>query len=439
MMNKFWYLTKFGLSKKIKSKSFVISNIVLLVLIVCIINIDGIISFFGGDFDEKVKIYLVDNTHISASSFTNNFNQVNSSVYTSEEVNNNELVLENNIKEDDIKGTRDIIVELNNDELNLLSARIISDNYIDTITYQIINQSISSTKYELALKNSNIDVEELNKISSPPVIERVILDEEKNSEKENTNIIMSVLFPTLILPFFMLIILLVQSIGTEINEEKSTRSMEIIISNVSAKTHLFAKILSGNIFIIFQTILIFLYGILGFLLRSFTPNVTGGMSDTIKNVLSSLQSSGIMDKLIVIIPITLVLMLLSFLAYSLLAGILASMTVNIEDYQHVQLPIILICLISYYLSFMASMFDGSTFIKALSYFPLISCLLSPALLMIGQVTIIDVFISIGIMILFIYVIMKYGLRIYKIGILNYSTDNIWKKIFKAVKNDYRYV
>lgn len=435
MMNKFWYLTRFGLSKKIKSKSFIISNIVLLVLIVCIINVDGIISFFGGDFDEKVKIYLVDNTHISASSFTNNFNQVNSSVYTSEEVNNNELVLENNIKEDDIKGTRDIIVELNNDELNLLSARIISDNYIDTITYQIINQSISSTKYELALKNSNIDVEELNKISSPPVIERVILDEEKNSEKENTNIIMSVVFPTLILPFFMLIILLVQSIGTEINEEKSTRSMEIIISNVSAKTHLFAKILSGNIFIIFQTILIFLYGILGFLLRSFTPNVTGGMSDTIKNVLSSLQSSGIMDKLIVIIPITLVLMLLSFLAYSLLAGILASMTVNIEDYQHVQLPIILICLISYYLSFMASMFDGSTFIKVLSYFPLISCLLSPALLMIGQVTIIDVFISIGIMILFIYVIMKYGLRIYKIGILNYSTDNIWKKIFKAVKND----
>ena len=436
MMNKFWYLTRFGLSKKIKSKSFIISNIVLLVLIVCIINVDGIISFFGGDFDEKVKIYLVDNTHVSASSFTNNFNQVNSSVYTDEEANNNsELVLENNIKEDDIKGTRDIIVELNNDELNLLSARIISDNYIDTITYQIINQSISSTKYELALKNSNIDVEELNKISSPPVIERVILDEEKNSEKENTNIIMSVVFPTLILPFFMLIILLVQSIGTEINEEKSTRSMEIIISNVSAKTHLFAKILSGNIFIIFQTILIFLYGILGFLLRSFTPNVTGGMSDTIKNVLSSLQSSGIMDKLIVIIPITLVLMLLSFLAYSLLAGILASMTVNIEDYQHVQLPIILICLISYYLSFMASMFDGSTFIKALSYFPLISCLLSPALLMIGQVTIIDVFISIGIMILFIYVIMKYGLRIYKIGILNYSTDNIWKKIFKAVKND----
>ena len=435
MMNKFWYLTRFGLSKKIKSKSFIISNIVLLVLIVCIINVDGIISFFGGDFDEKVKIYLVDNTHISASSFTNNFNQVNSSVYTSEEVNNNELVLENNIKEDDIKGTRDIIVELNNDELNLLSARIISDNYIDTITYQIINQSISSTKYELALKNSNIDVEELNKISSPPVIERVILDEEKNSEKENTNIIMSVVFPTLILPFFMLIILLVQSIGTEINEEKSTRSMEIIISNVSAKTHLFAKILSGNIFIIFQTILIFLYGILGFLLRSFTPNVTGGMSDTIKDVLSSLQSSGIMGKLVVIIPITLVLMLLSFLAYSLLAGILASMTVNIEDYQHVQLPIILICLISYYLSFMASMFDGSTFIKVLSYFPLISCLLSPALLMIGQVTIIDVFISIGIMILFIYVIIKYGLRIYKIGILNYSTDNMWKKIFKAVKND----
>lgn len=434
-MNKFWYLTRFGLDKKIKSKSFIISNIALLILIVCIINIDGIISFFGGDFDEKVKIYLVDNTHDLASTFTNNFNQVNNSVYTDNDINNNELILEDNIKEDDIKGTRDVIVELSNDELNLLSARIISDNYIDTITYQVLNQSINNTKYELALRNSDIDVEELNKISSPVVVERVILDEDKNSEEENMNIIMSVVFPTLILPFFMLIILLVQSIGTEINEEKSTRSMEIIISNVSAKTHLFAKIVSGNLFIIFQTILIFLYGALGFLLRSFTPSVTGEMTNTIKEVLSSLQSSGIIDKLTFIIPITLILMLLSFLAYSLLAGILASMTVNVEDYQHVQLPIVLICLISYYLSFMASMFDGSILIKVLSYFPLISCLLSPALLMIGQITMIDVFISIGIMILFIYCIIKYGLRIYKIGILNYSTDNMWKKIFKAVKNN----
>lgn len=79
------------------------------------------------------------------------------------------------------------------------------------------------------------------------------------------------------------------------------------------------------------------------------------------------------------------------------------------------------------------MFEGSIFIKFLSYVPLISCLLSPALLIIGQIGIIDSFISIIVMCVFVYFLAKYGLRIYKIGILNYSTDKMWKKMFKAAK------
>ena len=44
-----------------------------------------------------------------------------------------------------------------------------------------------------------------------------------------------------ILPFCMLIVLLVQLIGGEINEEKTTRSMEVIISNVPPKVHFFSQ------------------------------------------------------------------------------------------------------------------------------------------------------------------------------------------------------
>ena len=90
-------------------------------------------------------------------------------------------------------------------------------------------------------------------------------------------------------------------------------------------------------------------------------------------------------------------------------------------------------MLGYYLAVMAGMFNGSLFIRILSYIPLISCLLSPALLMIGQIGIIDVFISVAMLILFIMVLVKYGLKIYKIGILNYSTDKMWSKIFKAAK------
>ena len=126
-------------------------------------------------------------------------------------------------------------------------------------------------------------------------------------------------------------------------------------------------------------------------------------------------------------------MLITFVAYSLLAGILASMTTNAEDFGQLQTPIILISLAGYYLAIMAGMFKGALFIRILSYVPLISAILSPSLLVLGQIQVIDVIISIIITLVFNYLLIKYGLKIYKVGILNYSSKDLWKKMFKAMK------
>ena len=111
-------------------------------------------------------------------------------------------------------------------------------------------------------------------------------------------------------------------------------------------------------------------------------------------------------------------MLLTFVAYSLLAGILASMSTNAEDYQQVQVPIVIVLLLGYYLSIMAGMFKGALFIKVLSFVPFISAILSPSLLVMGQIGVIEVLISVVLMIVTIYLLIKYGLRVYKVGILS---------------------
>lgn len=436
MRNKFWYLTKYGLKKKLKSKSFIISNIIIFLLLIVTFNIDSIISFFGGSFDDKNKIYVIDNSNLFFESFKTNYENIKISL-SDEDDDKIEIIKSDKNRselEEEIKDTTDIIIELKQVEDNYLEANVITENYIDTLEYQSIIQSINNTKYEVALKNSNIDLEELASISTPPNIERVILDETKNSEEENMNTVMNVVFPTIILPFFMLILLLVQLIGGEINEEKTTRSMEIIISNVPVKVHFYSKIIANNLFIILQTVLLFLYGVVGFLIRNmFSSGISSEITGGIKDVLSSLTKSGVMDKLYYILPCTIILMILSFLAYSLISGILASITTNPEDFQQIQTPIIMICMVSYMLATMSGVFNGSVFIKVLSYIPLISFLLAPSLLLIGQIGIIDIGISIVLLILFNWVLTKYGLRIYKVGILNYSTDNIWKKLLKATK------
>lgn len=438
MKSKLEYLTKVSLKRKICTKWFAVANALLALVIVAILNIDSIITLFGGDFNEKTKVYIIDNTTYSYDIFKTQLDSIDIS-YTGEDDSSYEYILydktqadlEEELKEDD----NNLLIEFNNSETNVIDAKLVSNSFIDAIDYQLISTAINNTKTAIALSTTQIPEEELNKIYSTVEIERIVLDENKKSEDENMSMIMTTVFPIIILPFFMLTMFLVQMIGAEINDEKTTRGMEIIISNVSPKTHFFSKLISGNVFVIMQGILLIIYAAFGFLIRYFLGggSLTEGIGTEIGAIVDSILSTGLADKLMYIIPLTLILMIITFIAYSLLAGILASMTTNAEDFGQLQTPIMIVSLVGYYLAMMAGMFKGALFIRILSYVPLISAILSPSLLVLGQIGVIDVIISIIICIVFIWLLIKYGLKIYKIGILNYSSKDLWKKMFKAMK------
>ena len=321
------------------------------------------------------------------------------------------------------------------DAEQIIKTTLITKDYLQTTDLQVLTQAINSTKMAVAIANSNIPVSELEKIYSQAKIEREILTKDKTAQAEGTEMIMSTVFPVVILPFFMLTIFLVQMIGAEVNDEKTTRGMEIIISNVSPKQHFFSKMVAGNAFILIQGALLIIYAIVGFVVRLILGdgNPLGGMGSSFTSVIDALRVSGVLDKLIYIIPLTLILMIVTFIAYSLLAGILASMTTNIEDFQQLQTPIMIISLVGYYLAILANVFGGSIFIKILGFVPFISAILSPSLLVIGQFGILEVIISIILVIITNYLLIRYGLRIYKVGILNYSSEGLWKKMLKALK------
>ena len=440
MRSKLNYLIGVSLKRKIKTKWFLIANIVLAIILIALINIDSIITFFGGDFNEKQKVYVIDNTFETFEILKENLNSSSINMYGST---NNEYDLINYdrsleeakslLETDEDKNS--IIIVINNSLENVISVEMITKEYMDIYDTQLLTVALNNTKVSLALSKTEIPIEEITKIYSNVEIERIYLDENKNDVDENMEMIMSTVFPVIILPFFMLTLFLVQMIGAEVNDEKMTRGMEIIISNVSPKTHFFAKVIAGNLFVIFQGVLLFIYGGIGLLARNIIggSSITGGIGSEIGTILNQVLESNVGNSLIYIIPLTLLLMLLTFVAYSLLAGILASMTTNTEDFQQLQTPIIIISLIGYYLAMMAGLFKGATFIKVLSFVPLISSILSPSLLVLGQIGVVEVIISILLMLGFIYILIKYGLKIYKVGILNYSSKDLWKKMFKAIK------
>ena len=433
MKNKFIFLTKMSLLKKIKNKTFIIANIILIILLIGITNIDKIVTFFGGDFNETNNIMVVDNTNESYDVLKESMDNAKLIIDTSIKYKikkvDNEKTLRSKIKKD-----KDIGIIINNDDENIIDAKIITYGYINTNLYQLLQSSINTSKQLIAINKLNIEQEKLAKISQSVIIKREFIQKNKNQEEETTNMIMGIVTPIIILPFFFLIMLIIQMIGAEINEEKSTKSMEIIISNVSAKVHFFSKVVAANLFVLIQTLLIVLYGFIGILLRG--NNGMNGLSkiENISDIISSASNLGILDKIVNYLPIVIVLMLITLLGYSLLAGILASMTTNMEDFQQLQTPIIVISMVGFYLSLMSSLFEGSLFIRIFSYIPFISAILSPSLLITGVIGMKDIILSILLMIVVIYLLIKYGLKIYKEGILNYSGNKLWKKMRKALKN-----
>ena len=430
-MNKLGFLTKYSLGKKIKSKWFIVVNIIILVVISALINMDSIIKLFGGDFNNNEEILIIDNIGV-IDTFKNVY-EINNKYLKSETKYSIEEYKEGyDSAIEEIKDTDKILIVIDKDETNYITSKLITNSSMDTITYTIISNTLDSVKREEVLKSYNITNEMYEKIESKVEVERIILDSENTDDNMLTNLVVTIIT----MPFFFLTVYLVQMIGAEINEEKSTKSMEIIISNVSAKTHFISKIISSNVFVLIQGALLLIYCIIGIIIRYFiNGSIINSLPVELTTLGSTLSSSGIMDNIKIVLPLMLLLLIITLFAYSIVSGVLASVTTNMEDYQQIQTPIVLILLAGFYLSSLASIFKGSIFIKVASYLPFISSLLAPTMYTLGEFSLFDMLISILLMVVTILLLMKYGFRIYKVGILNYSDNNLWKKIFKSMKGD----
>ena len=437
MKAKLKFLTKQSLDKKIKTKWFKGVNIFLLLLFILLVNIDRVIAVFGGDFESEITIYVEDELNVydefnmTFESLSESLGEAKNYQVTKNEKNLEELKTELNEENDAI------IVHLLEDETNYMRAEIISYDDIGTVTTQLISAAINSVKSNYAATESRLTNEQILALTSPVEVS-IVLTNPDIENKEGQDIVAAGVMLIFILPCFFLILMLVQMIGAEVNDEKSTRSMEIIISNVSPKVHFLSKIFASTLFVVIQGVLLLLYGVIAVVIRNLIGGtalsaMSGDVTKELTEILTLVQDTGVFSLLLRGLPIILILFLLSFVAYAIVAGVLASMTTSIEDFQQLQTPIMLIIMIGYYLAIMAVQFDGSLFIEIASYIPMLSFLLSPVLYMIGQITIWELAISTVIMAVFTWIIFKYGLRIYKVGILNYSSSKLWRKMFKSLR------
>ena len=256
MKNKFKYLIKYSLKKKIDTKWFKAVNILLCLLLIFLMNMDYIINFFGGDFDSHDKIYIVDNAN-SYQSFENYFNTLSANF----DYDNYELILDNSILNKTADLEDEIIVVIEKDNLEYLKGEVISYDTVSKTTFELISSSLNALKSELVLASSGLSADEIARLTSPVnVSERILNADAKDNQTKET--LSAVITTILIVPFFILIVTMVQMLGAEINDEKTSRGMEVIISSVPAKMHFLSKVIASISYVLIQGALMFSYGIL---------------------------------------------------------------------------------------------------------------------------------------------------------------------------------
>ena len=215
MKNKLKLLIKDGLNKKINTKWFKVVNIILLVVIVGLINIDNIIKFFGGNFDDPVVIYVIDNTNKYYEAIKSGYDNIDLSALGSEsEIKLADKSLDE-LKEEMVNDeSNDIILVINSNNGKVV-ADVISYNYVDAVTLQVLNSTLSSVKTNIALMESSLTEEELASIYEPVEINRSYLSDNLDENNELMSYIGNFIIPMFIIPFFLLIIMVTQMIGAE--------------------------------------------------------------------------------------------------------------------------------------------------------------------------------------------------------------------------------
>ena len=259
------------------------------------------------------------------------------------------------------------------------------------------------------IKNAGLNEEQIGIFSTKADIKINQIDNGKSL------MIYASYFILLMFMYFMLIMysnILVVDIATE----KGSKMIEFIFSSVSAKDYFAGKILGNFLAIIVHSILYIIFGVVAyFIIKS------KGLLDFIK-IDFSLDKTSLM-----IIGEIFIFIILSLLAYMIIAAMLGSLASKQEDASKVATPLMITIVGTFMVAMIFMNRPVNLFVKIASFIPYISVFFMPLRLIKGSAGIIEGGLSLIILVLSLYITYIQASKVYKKHILNYSNDSIFTR------------
>ena len=403
-------VASFTIKDMVKRKSFIISNIIIILIIVLLFNIPNLLKLLdNGEGSSNSKLLIVDSENI----FEGNLEAINQMDLSYDAKISNEELSFDEIKEKISNNEIDAALVITPKDGKISMEYIVENlTYLEEIPENIVN-AISTIYTNMQISKLNLTEEELNSMS--PKFEFNLKQTEEEKVEGNVAVMM-----LLSMALFFAIYYCAYQVSTSITVEKTSKIIETLVTSTSPRSIVLGKTIGIGLVGLIQ---IAVYIIVALICKEVF--LEPGALDSIINFNNVTPF---------LISMTLVYFLLGYAAYALLYALTGSTVSKPEDVQSANGPVAILVIIGFYLAYFTMMNPTSNLNIIASILPISSPFCMPLRIMMGIAETKDIILSIGVLLITIIIVAKVSIRIYSNAILNYGSKIGLKDIVRMYKN-----
>lgn len=414
-MKKFGVIFQYELMNYIKNKSYVITTVIIALVAGIIMFVPNFIDIgsvtgenkndvsdenSGADSDSTILVYDKSGM-VTDISFIQNFYHDDAIKKASGE---NELV--DKVKADEVSAGF-VVNSLTDYDYYVYNQSMTDDNQVVfTQVMTVLNQMVYCQK-------NGIDYASLTQAFNPQIdCHENILGKDMESNYWYCY--------GLVMIIFMIIIMYGSMVATSVTQEKSNRTMEVLVTSVDTNLLFFAKVLAGAVAALIQSAVM-----LGTVLISYKINQDkwGGMLNMILDIPAN------------VLVVFALFGIGGFLFYTFIYGAMGALVSKTEDINKSAGGVQMVIMIVYFIT-LASLTDvDGIMIKVTSFLPVSSYSAMFARVAMGSVNTWEIVVSFIILVASIVVVGIIGAKIYRMGTLRYGNPIKLSNAFKSIKEN----
>lgn len=398
---------KFTMRDILSRKSFRISTIIIVVLIVLGFNIPNLINHInGGDFNDTMILSDPNNLYDGALEMLNQGENNLSYKFDISELSTDEIKTQVN------NGEVSSAIIIDRGAENNITLNYIVKNSATTVPPTAILDALNSLYVNLQIQKLNLSAEQLAKISP----EFTFNIEQTEEQEVGGNIFVMMMLSCVL---FFAIYFCAYQVSSSITVEKTSKIMETLVTSTSPRTIVLGKTIGIGLVGLMQIVLFAVVAIIS------------AYSFLDRGLLNSLFDLSSFTPYLALIMI--IYFILGYFAYALMYALTGSTVSKPEDIQSANTPIALITMIGFYLAYFTLTDPTSSLNLFAALLPISSPFCMPLRVMMGITSGWEVILSIAILIITCAIIARIAIKIYSNAILNYGTKMSLRDIIKTYK------